>query len=129
MNGFVNVVTGCKHYEFMLVLDAKLNKLLLLKTIIKTILNKYLIAFTGGRSQKLLLSSSRRPEVQFIFMGKFTYSKNEIRTTVYGHRSRKNIIGGKSNADPSFTQKVPKETNWKANSSLVSTTEEEVSEQ
>lgn len=61
MNGFVNVVAGFKHYEFMLVLDTKLNKLLFLKSMIKIILNKYLIAVTGGRSQTMLMSSAQRP--------------------------------------------------------------------
>lgn len=62
-------------------------------------------------------------------MGKFTYSKNEIRTTVYGTDHAKTLLVGNQVVPSSFTQKLPKETNWKANSSLFSTTEEEVSEQ
>lgn len=69
-------------------------------------------------------------------MGKFTYSKNEIRTFVYGTNHAKTLLVGNQTRDPkmgvvrsSFTQKLPKETNSKANSSLFSTTEEEVSEQ
>lgn len=69
-------------------------------------------------------------------MGKFTYGKNEIRTTVYGTDHAETLLVGNQTRDPkmgvvrsSFTQKLPKETNWKVNSTLFSTTEEEVSEQ
>lgn len=58
-------------------------------------------------------------------MGKFTFGKNEIRTT----DDAKRLLVGNQVVRSSFTEKLRKETNWKANSSLFSTTEEEVSEE